>query len=107
MYCTHCGTQTQDNDQFCRNCGHAVAGDAAFRSSAGSSPKRLRRLLDNKKIAGVCAGLAEYLDADITLIRLIMVLAAIFSGGVVVIAYIIAWAVMPAERSGAQIPAAG
>ena len=100
MYCTHCGTQAQENDQYCRSCGHATAAGAAPHASASPPPRRLRRLVDRKKIAGVCAGLAEYLDADITLIRLITVLAVIFSGGVVLVGYIIAWAVMPAERAG-------
>ena len=48
----------------------------------------------DKKIAGVCGGIAEYLNVDSTLIRLLWVLAAfIFGGGV--LAYIIAWLIIP------------
>ncbi|HEX5411966.1 MAG TPA: PspC domain-containing protein [Terriglobia bacterium] len=50
----------------------------------------------NQKIAGVCGGFAEYLDVDPTLVRLIW-LAALFLGGGGLIAYIVAWIVMPLE----------
>ena len=52
-------------------------------------------LSPNKKIAGVCAGLAEYFDFDITIVRLIWAIATIttcFSG---IIIYLICWAVLP------------
>ena len=52
-------------------------------------------LSPNKKIAGVCAGLAEYFDFDTTIVRLIWAIATIttcFSG---VIIYLICWAVLP------------
>jgi phage shock protein PspC (stress-responsive transcriptional regulator) len=49
-----------------------------------------------EKIAGVCGGFAEYLEIDVTLVRLIW-LAALFLGGWGFIAYIVAWIVMPLE----------
>lgn len=49
-----------------------------------------------EKIAGVCGGFAEYLEIDVTLVRLIW-LAALFLGGWGLIAYIVAWIVMPLE----------
>ena len=36
-------------------------------------PRRLRRIISQKKIAGVCAGFAEYFDTDLTLMRVIWV----------------------------------
>lgn len=61
-----------------------------------SSPKRLYRNSSSGRIAGVCAGIAEYLDADVTLIRLIWVVLSIVPGGLVggLVAYIAAWAIM-------------
>lgn len=63
-----------------------------------SQPKRLYRSTTNKKLAGVCGGLAAYLDADPTVIRLCWMLLTVFSGIVPgLIAYIIAAAIMPQE----------
>ena len=65
-----------------------------------SSPKRLYRQSSSGRIAGVCAGIAEYLDADVTLIRLVWVVLSIVPGGFVggIVAYIAAWAIMPDSR---------
>ena len=59
--------------------------------------RKLTRSMTDKMIAGVCGGIAQYLGVDATLIRLvfgILVLAGILPG---VLAYIVAWIVMPAE----------
>jgi phage shock protein PspC (stress-responsive transcriptional regulator) len=58
--------------------------------------KKLRRSRKDRKIAGVCGGLGEYLEIDSTLVRLIW-LVLIFIGGTGVLAYIIAWIIMPEE----------
>lgn len=60
--------------------------------------KKLYRPMDNKMIAGVCAGIGEYFDVDPTLIRLAWAVLTIFSaifGGVVL--YIIAAIIIPSE----------
>jgi phage shock protein PspC (stress-responsive transcriptional regulator) len=52
----------------------------------------------NRVIAGVCAGLAEWLGWDIALVRLLYLILTIFSAGFPgIIAYIILWIVMPEE----------
>ena len=56
--------------------------------------KRLYRSKNNCMIAGVCGGLGEYFDMDPTFIRLLWVLF-ILAGGSGVLAYIIAWIVIP------------
>lgn len=58
--------------------------------------KRLYKKEDGKKIAGVCGGIAEYLDIDPTLIRLGWALFCL-AGGSGLIIYIVAAAVMPKE----------
>lgn len=58
--------------------------------------KKLYRSGQNKMIAGVCGGIAEYLEIDPTVIRLLWIVFTILSlgfGGV--LAYILAWIIMP------------
>ena len=57
--------------------------------------KKLYKSRTNIKIAGVCGGIAEYFGIDVTVVRLITVLACIF-GGTGILAYIICAIVMPA-----------
>jgi phage shock protein C len=58
---------------------------------------RLKRS-NNRVIAGVCAGLAEWLGWDIALVRLLYLILTIFSAGFPgILAYIILWIVMPEE----------
>ena len=70
-----------------------------------NSPKRLYRYSSSGRIAGVCAGIAEYLDADVTLIRLVWVVLSIVPGCLIggLIAYIAAWAIMPDATTPAQV----
>jgi phage shock protein C len=57
--------------------------------------KQLRRS-HNKMIAGVCAGIAEYLDFDTSLVRIGYVLISIFSAAFPgILIYIILWIVVP------------
>jgi len=56
--------------------------------------KKLYRSKKDKKIAGVCGGIAEYFDVDPTLVRVFTVLTLLL-GGAGVVAYIIAWIVIP------------
>jgi phage shock protein PspC (stress-responsive transcriptional regulator) len=55
------------------------------------------RSRNNRKIAGVCAGFAEYFDLDVSLVRVVWLIAALLPPGVALIAYVIAWIVMPEE----------
>ena len=58
--------------------------------------KRLYRSRKDKIIAGVCGGLARYFDVDPTLVRILAVIS-IFINGIGIIAYIVAWIIMPLE----------
>jgi len=66
-----------------------------------SPHKRLTRSRNNKKIAGVCGGVAEYLDVDPTLVRVAWVMLALFVGWGLV-GYLIAWIIMPDEPVAAE-----
>ncbi|AAO90310.1 PspC domain-containing protein [Coxiella burnetii] len=57
--------------------------------------KRLYRSRTNRKIAGVCGGLAEYFNVDATIMRLLFILVVLFSVGFGIIAYILMWVIMP------------
>jgi len=61
--------------------------------------KKLYRSTTDKKIAGVCGGLGEYFDVDPTLIRLIW-LVLVLAAGTGVLAYIIAWIIIPEKPAG-------
>lgn len=52
----------------------------------------------NKKIAGVCGGLAEYFGMDASIVRIIYLLATIFTAFAGVLIYIILMLVMPAQK---------
>jgi phage shock protein PspC (stress-responsive transcriptional regulator) len=60
------------------------------------APKRLKRSND-KMIAGVCGGLANYFDIDPSLVRLAFALVAIFAG-TGILAYLIMWIIVPKEN---------
>ncbi len=60
-----------------------------------STGKRLTRRTHDKILGGVCSGLADYFGVDATLVRVLTVIAAIFSLGTAVVAYVVAWALMP------------
>ena len=60
--------------------------------------KKLYRSRTDKKICGVCAGLANYLGMDVSIIRLVVVLLVLFAGGGL-LAYIIAALIIPEEPS--------
>lgn len=92
MFCTQCGTQIGETEpNFCPSCG------AQLRSPRPgyATPKRLTRSRRDRKIAGVCGGIAEYMNVDATLIRLLAVIALFCGAGF--LAYIIAWIVLPEE----------
>ncbi len=60
--------------------------------------KKLYRSKRDRMIAGVCGGLGEYFEVDPNLVRLLFVFLAIFSGLLpMLLFYIIAWIVVPAE----------
>ena len=76
--------------KFCSGCGRVV-DERAYQAEQ----RRLTRPRADRKIAGVCAGVAQYTGWDVTLVRLVAVLATIFGVGMPVLAYLIGWIVMP------------
>jgi phage shock protein C len=100
MNCTSCNKNIAVGSNYCYNCGakQPEAG-APGTSPAAGSPKRLMRSSTDKKIAGVCAGLADYFDMDPTIIRVLWLLLVI-CGGTGILAYLILWMVLPVAPGG-------
>ena len=97
MVCANCQKAIAEGSNFCYNCGarQPVAGAPADYAAK----KRLVRSTNDKKIAGVAAGLADYFDLDPTIIRLVWLLAVLFAG-TGLIAYVILWIALPAGPTG-------
>ena len=93
MFCTKCGIELKDRDRFCSQCGTATG--QGTQQAPGTVYNRLSRPREDRKIAGVCAGMARYFGVDVTLIRILAVALAVWPVGVGIIIYIVCWVVMP------------
>ncbi len=81
--------------------GSAFTGGSRPAGEAGKSAKKLFRDKDGKRLAGVCAGLAWYFDIDVTLIRVLM-LVALLCGSAGFWVYVILWVAVPAADTPAK-----
>ena len=98
MICTSCQKEIAQGSNFCYHCGakQANAGQAQPAPAPPRSSRKLMRSSVDKKISGVCAGVANYLDLDVTLVRVLWVLAFL-CGGTGLLLYVILWIVLPVE----------
>ena len=67
------------------------------KSEGDQKMKRLYRSSTQKMLGGVCGGLAEYFSVDPTLLRLLWAMTIVF-GGAGILAYIIAWIIIPDQQ---------
>ena len=84
--CPYCAESIQDSAVKCRYCGSSLQG--------GMLSREWYRSRRGKKIAGVCAGLAEEFGMSTTPIRIAFILLTLI-GGPGLILYLILWVVMP------------
>jgi phage shock protein C len=89
MFCNQCGKEISDSSNFCSTCG--------ARQRQRTSHKQLMLSAADKKIAGVCGGIAAHLDVDPTIVRLVWVALSVVPGGFIggALAYLIAWIIIP------------
>ena len=112
MNCTACGKELNPGARFCSNCGQRVAAQTFTPSQPFEPAKsKLYRPRNGRMIAGVCAGFAQAYGWDIVPVRILVAVFVFLGCGTPILAYIIAWIVMPDEpyffpaQSYAQPPA--
>jgi phage shock protein C len=69
----------------------------------GNGTKVLVRSRKGRMVAGICAGIAEYFSVDVTLVRVIVAVIAVITGGAGGLAYLVAWAIIPEEGEKTSI----
>ena len=81
--------------------GNSADGGYHYSGTDGEKPARkLFRDPDGQKIAGVCSGLALFFGIDVTLIRIIFLVATIFCAGLSI--YIVIWIAAPLAKTAAE-----
>ena len=81
---------------------NTTTADASSQAIDQSRPQPLRRPAGDRMVAGVAAGIANYLGADVTVIRIILAVLALVGGAGVPI-YIAGWLLIPEEGSDQSI----
>jgi phage shock protein PspC (stress-responsive transcriptional regulator) len=76
--------------------------DASPQAVDHSRPQPLRRSVEDRMLAGVAAGIAQYLGADVTIVRVVLAVLA-FVGGAGVPIYLACWLLIPEEGSDQSI----
>jgi phage shock protein C len=65
--------------------------------------KILVRSRKGRMVAGICAGIADYSGLDVTLVRVLVAVVSVITGGAGVLAYVAAWMIIPGEGENASI----
>ena len=71
--------------------------------NGGNGTKILVRPRKGRMVAGICAGIAEYSALDVTLVRVIVAVVAVITGGIAALAYLTAWMIIPGEGEKTSI----
>lgn len=66
-------------------------------TNASTETKQLRRTRSGRMVAGVCSGAAEYLGVDANILRLVLAVLTVVSGGTAAAIYVAGWLLIPEE----------
>lgn len=86
------------DDEYQRS---GIGVDFTYNGAQGTSRRRLFRDLDNKTIGGVCAGLAAFLNVDLTIVRIVSLLTLLLWGTGFLV-YLVLWIVVPIAKTPAE-----
>lgn len=97
-HCPYCAEEIRAEAVKCRWCGTHLGGSPLQRN--------WYRSREHRRIAGVCAGLAEEFGISVTLMRLAFLLGTLVGGGMGLVLYLVLWVAMPYRpTSGVDVPA--
>lgn len=71
--------------------------------NGGNGIKILARSQKGRMVAGICAGIADYTGLDVTLVRVIVTVVSVLTGGTGALAYLAAWMIIPGEGEKTSI----
>jgi phage shock protein PspC (stress-responsive transcriptional regulator) len=71
--------------------------------NGGNGTKILVRSQKGRMVAGICAGIAGYSGLDVTLVRVIVTVVSVITGGTGALAYLVAWMIIPSEGETTSI----
>ena len=81
-------------------------GDTASAAPEADAPRRLYQISDGAIISGLCNGIAAYLHADVTIVRLVFVVLVFLSGGLALLAYLVLMFIVPYAKTSEEHAAA-
>ncbi|MBW4039760.1 MAG: PspC domain-containing protein [Acidobacteria bacterium] len=100
MICSACGNEMNSGARFCSNCGRPSMAVPPVTQTAPPTAvgyTNLFRPRAGRAIAGVCAGFALHYGWDVVLVRILLAVIVVFGCGTPILAYFVAWIVMPNE----------
>ena len=71
--------------------------------NGGNGTKILARSQKGRMVAGICAGVAGYTGLDVTVVRVIVTVVSVLTGGAGALAYLAAWMIIPDEGEKTSI----
>lgn len=101
MICPKCGTVNADNARFCGKCGRELDVQPEQPAQQQVEQKKSRKFVrcaNDKQLGGICSGFAKYIDADVSLVRILTLVSFLISGSFTFWAYILCWIIVPEEE---------